>query len=210
MVCITREDKIKALRENTPTIFAPNCWGGITYHKLGLEFCSPLINMHERHDDYLKFLENPKYYLDQELQLSQMYQDQTLKRPFPVVKLGDIYLWMNHYKDFAEAAAAWERRKARIKWDNLFVMFFDEDPSRVERFLRLPYDKKICFVPWETQTKELITVPFDQVHYPKANYPFWEVINNMAMGIFNLYDDVELIFDGKYVKTGNLDYNIIN
>lgn len=210
MECCQRDEKIRALKENTPTIFAPNCWGGLTYHHLGLEFCSPLINMHETHDDYLKFLEDPKYYLDQELQLFEMYSDPTLEKPFPVVKIADISFWMNHYESFEEAAACWERRKARIKWDNLFVMFFDEDPKRVERFLALPYERKVCFVPWETHIDGLITVPYQTVKYPKLSYPFWEVINNMALGIFKLYDDAELILNGKYVKIGNLDYNISN
>lgn len=206
MNCITREDKIRELRENTPTIFAPNCWGGITYHKLGLEFCSPLINMHEPHDDYLKFLEDPKYYLDQKLQLKEMYIDDTLEKPFPVVSLGDITFWMNHYESFDEAAVAWERRKARIKWDNLFVMFFDENPERVERFLRLPYEKKVCFVPWETHIDGLIPVLYQNVHYPKTEYPFWEIINNLALGTFILYDDAELILNGKFEKIGDIDY----
>lgn len=206
MSIMQREDKIRALRENTPTIFAPNCWGGITYHKLGLEFCSPLINMHEPHDDYLKFLEDPKYYLDQKLQLKEMYIDDTLEKPFPVVSLGDITFWMNHYESFDEVTAAWERRKARIKWDNLFVMFFDENPERVERFLRLPYEKKVCFVPWETQINGLIPVLYQNVHYPKTEYPFWEIINNLALGTFILYDDAELILNGKFEKIGDIDY----
>lgn len=29
----SQSEKLKELRENTPTIFAPNCWGGLTYHE---------------------------------------------------------------------------------------------------------------------------------------------------------------------------------
>ena len=197
------QDKLRKLRENTPTIFAPNCWGGITYHHMGLQFCSPLINMHINHDEYLRFLSDPSLYLDQELQLSQMYIDDTLERPFPVAKLGDISLWMNHYHDFKEAAAIWERRKARIKWDNLFVMFFDEDPKRVNIFLELPYEHKVCFVPWETHESGLIPVPYKQIEKLKG-YPFWEIVNNLATGDFILYNDVELLYGAKFVKTGNI------
>ena len=197
------QDKLRKLRENTPTIFAPNCWGGITYHSLGLQFCSPLINMHIDHDEYLRFLSDPQYYLDQELQLRQMYIDDTIERPFPVAGLDDISLWMNHYDDFEEAAAIWERRKARIKWDNLFVMFFDEDPKRVERFLELPYEHKVCFVPWETQEAGLIPVPYRQIDMLKR-YPFWEIVNNLALGDFILYDDIELLYGDKFVQIGNI------
>ena len=202
MIC-ARDEKLRKLRENTPTIFAPNCWGGITYHHLGLEFCSPLINMHISHDEYLKFLGDPHYYLGQELRLREMYIDDTLVRPFPVATLDDISLWMNHYDDFKEAAAIWERRKARIKWDNLFVMFFDDDPKRVEQFLELPYKHKVCFVPWETNIDGLIPVPYKQIEKLKG-YPFWEIVNNLATGDFILYNDVELLYGAKFVKTGNI------
>ena len=33
------------LRKNPPSIFSKNCWGGLTYHSLDLEFTSPFINM---------------------------------------------------------------------------------------------------------------------------------------------------------------------
>lgn len=203
MNCYQNQDKLRKLRENTPTIFAPNCWGGITYHHLGLQFCSPLINMHINHDEYLRFLSDPHHYLDQELQLEQMYIDDTLVSPFPVARLGDISLWMNHYTDFDEAAAIWERRKARIKWDNLFVMLFDDDPKKVDRFLRLPYEHKVCFVPWETNDEGLIPVPYKQME-KLQKYPFWEIVNNLALGDFILYDDIELLYGAKYVKIGNI------
>ena len=208
MSTMLREDKIRSLKENTPTIFAPNCWGGITYHHLGLEFCSPLINMWETHDDYLRFLSDPKYYLDQELRLIEMYQG-NLCAPYPIVKLGDVVIRMNHYKDFAEAAACWERRKARIKWDNLIVMFYDDDPRKVEQFMELSYKRKICFVPWETHIDGLIPILYRE-HEELKDKELWEIMNNIAMGKYILYDDVSLIYDGEYVQIGNFDYGSIN
>lgn len=199
----SREDKLKELRENTPTIFAPNCWGGITYHHLGLEFCSPLINMHMPHDEYLRFLCDPRYYMRQELKLKEKYIDDTLDKPFPVAMLGDVSLWMNHYSDFDEAKAIWERRKERINWDNLFVMLFDESPETVRAFLTLPYKKKVCFVPWESDDPGVIPVPYRQQE-KLQRYPFWEIVNNLALGDFILYDDVELLYDCRYVKIGNI------
>ena len=199
----SRDDMIRELRENTPTIFAPNCWGGITYHQLGLQFCSPFINMHIPHDEYLRFLSDPKYYMSQELKLREMYIDESLDKPFPVAELGDISLWMNHYDDFEEAAAIFERRAARINWENLFVMFFDDDPHKIEQFLELPYEHKICFVPWETDIDGLIPVPYKEQEQLKK-YPFWEILNNIALRVFILYDDVELLYGAKYVKIGNI------
>lgn len=201
-----RDAKLKELKAHTPTIFAPNCWGGITYNHLDLEFRSPLINMHEPHEEYLKFLANPRYYMDQDLVLKEKYIDHTMTKPFPVVWLGDITLWMNHYDNFRTAREAWERRRERIDWDNLFVMFFDEDPKLVETFLSLPYEKKVCFVPWETDRPGCIPVPYRKQE-KLQKYPFWEIVNNLALGAFELYDDVELLHDCKFVKIGNIIKN---
>lgn len=199
----SRDEKLKRLREDPPTIFAPNCWGGITYHQLGIQFCSPLINMHIPHDEYIKFLENPRYYMSQELTLREMYIDDTLERPFPVAMMGNVSLWMNHYDDFDTAKEIFKRRKKRINWDNLFVMFFDEDQRLIDRFLDLPYEKKVCFVPWETDRPGCLPVPYREQERLQR-YPFWEILNNLALGDFVLYDDVELLHDCRYVKIGNI------
>lgn len=38
-------DKYKKLKKSRPTIFAMNCFGGVIYHRFGLPFYSPMINM---------------------------------------------------------------------------------------------------------------------------------------------------------------------
>lgn len=199
----TRDDRLQDLIKSPPTIFAPNCWGGITYHHLHLPFMSPLINMHIDHDEYLTLLEDPRYYMEKEPQLLEIYCDPTVPFPFPVADLGGIRLWMNHYRSWDEALAAWHRRVKRIDWQNLFVMFFDEDPVRVERFCSLPYDKKVCFVPWDIKKEHCIPVPYRQQE-SLIRYPFWEIINNLAIGDFELYDDIALLHDCEYIKTGNI------
>lgn len=65
-------DKYQAIRKNVPTIICPNCWGGMIYNRLGLEFKSPFINMFESHDDFLKILKNIELYMKSELQLVEM------------------------------------------------------------------------------------------------------------------------------------------
>jgi len=60
-------DKYRKLKSDPPTIFCPNCWGGITYHQLGLRFESPIINMFFYPNDYLRFLQSPKHYINCEL-----------------------------------------------------------------------------------------------------------------------------------------------
>lgn len=200
-----RENKLRKLKENTPTIFAPNCWGGLTYHHLGLEFCSPLINMWETHEDYLRLLSDPEYYMSQELRFKETYNG-GLCAPYPIVMLGDVLIRMNHYKDFKEAAECWERRKRRIKWDNLIVMLWDEDIDIIRRFMSLPYKRKICFAPFETGIDGVIPVLYRE-HESLRSKEFWEIMNNLAQFKYILYDDLSLIHDGSYIKIGNFDYD---
>ena len=202
---IGSNEKLRELQENTPTIIAPNCWGGLTYHRLGLKFCSPFINMWENHDDYLKILSDLEYYLAQEPKLKEMYNG-VGSAPYPIVTLGDVTIRMNHYRTFEQALECWERRKARIKWDNLIVTLWDEDINRIKRFMALNYNRKICFAPFKVGIEGVITIPYRDYDNVKGK-EFWEIMNNLAQGKYIYYDALSLIYSGDFVKVGNFEYN---
>jgi len=187
-------DKYSCIKKNVPTIFAPNCWGGITYNSLGLPFKSPFINMFENHADYIKFLKNPKYYISCPLEFKEMQYDSIIKRVYPVVKCGDIFLYFNHYLSFHEAMDCWNRRKERIDWNNIIVMFYDEDKNRVNEFYRLPYENKICFVPYPSDNEGVIAIDYKK---KCPNKPFWQIVNGTASGSNLYYDVFELLLCNK-------------
>ena len=191
-------DKYSNLKRNIPSIFSNNCWGGYTYHSLGLEFTSPLINMFESTVDYLKLLKNIKKYMNEELELiSTEYQGGS--GYYPVVKCGDITLHFNHYHSFEDAKLCWERRKRRINWDNIFVMMYTEDIDLANEFIKLPYKRKVCFVPFNSDEKELIYIEFRNKG-DMINVPFWKIVNGMALGIYPYYDILDLLGEGKFTK----------
>lgn len=194
-------DKYKQLKVNTPTIFAPNCWAGLTYHSLALSFKSPFINMFEDHDDYIKFLKKPRYYIDQPLEFVEMRRNNTLKRDYPVAKCDDILLFFNHYVSFDEAVTCWNRRKKRIDWDNLLIMFFDENIDRVKDFLSLPYENKICFVPFPMQGKGIVSIEYKK---ECADLPFFNIVNKGASGGALYYDVFELLLNHDVVPIANV------
>ena len=136
---------------STPSIFANNCWGGITSYLLGLEFLSPFINMFVEEADYIKILENPNHYVNHPIKLEKWEYNKLLGIRYPVAKCDDVLLHFNHSTDYDKAKLKWEERKKRINWDNLFVMMFTEKQDIERRFAELPYKKKICFVPYQTQ-----------------------------------------------------------
>ena len=194
--------KYRALKRNPPTIFSPNCWGGFTYRSLSLRFDSPFINLFLDHDEYLRFLEKPSWYLSCELRLKEYRRDTVLFKNYPVVECGDLTLHCSHYSTFDEAAAAWTRRKERIHPDNLFVMFCDEDPGRVDRFCHLPYEKKVCFVPFASNRHNVISVEWH--HKNKKMKPINSTVNEMALGIFPFYNVFDLLLTNTFTPVACL------
>ena len=69
-------DKYEKLKKSKPTIFALNCFGGVIYHRFGLPFHSPMINMFILEIDMMKFLKAPIKYMDSELQFHKWHEDQ--------------------------------------------------------------------------------------------------------------------------------------
>lgn len=190
-------DKYMNLRKNTPSIISNNCWGGLTYHSLDLEFTSPLINMFESGADYLKLLKNLKKYMTEELELISIRYVENENFYYPVVRCGDITLYFVHYHSFEEAKLCWERRKRRINWDNLLVMMYTEDFDLANEFIKLPYKRKFCFVPFASDEKELIHIEFRNKD-DMAKLPFYSIVSGMATGQYPYYDVWDLIGEGKF------------
>ena len=118
---------------------------------------------------------------------------------YPVVTLGDVDIFMNHYRDFNEAVKTWERRKARINLYNLFVTMYTEDEKILRDFDALPCGKKVCFVPFKSD--------LDSAWYINRelfkNLPFWNIIDLFAIGKPFYYDVFDMLLYGK--KTQLID-----
>ena len=141
------------LKNHSFSILTNYCIGGVIYHDLGMKFLSPTINMYIYPDDFIKMVNNIQHYLRAEL-----VEDINNQNRFPVGILDDIKIYFVHYSSFSESIDAWERRKQRINFDNLFIMmnekvvcFEDDKKSRCcsdetfKNFERLPYENKIFF-----------------------------------------------------------------
>ena len=185
---------------NNVSIFANNCWGGLVYHRLGLQFRSPLINMFFHDEDYLKFLNNPQKYINTKLSLKKECFVEETQKSYPICKCDDILLYFNHSESFEEANNTWEKRKKRINWDNIFVMMYTENKDVALDFSKLPYSKKVCFVPFQTDIESLFSLDF----YEKdelSKLEFWQIVNGSISGMFECYDLVELLCSGKILRT---------
>jgi uncharacterized protein (DUF1919 family) len=140
------------------SLISNNCIGGIIQHDLKLKFNSPTINLFFPAPDYILFLENLDYYLNQDLTELNYSKYGITPIDYPLGKLNDIEIHFVHYKSFEEAKEKWMSRIQRINKKNIFIIASDRDycnQSIIDRFLNLPYSNKIFF-----SSKKL---PFDEI-----------------------------------------------
>lgn len=151
------EQYVKFTNEKV-SIVSNHCWGGFTYHSLKAEFLSPFINMFIPQEDYIRLLEDFDDYIKEEIKYYKNEYEPNLQSEYPVALLGDVELHFNHYKSFEEAKEKWDQRKQRINRNNLFVEMQTENEELAKRFNKLPYNKKIVFVPFETQLESAVSL----------------------------------------------------
>ena len=190
--CFDFEEYVKLLHSHI-SIFANDCWGGLTYHSLAMQFRSPLINMFELADDYLRLLSDLKNYLALSLKFDRWEYEKN-GDPYPVCKLGDIDLFFNHYKSMEDVEAKWYDRVGRVNYNNLFFMMFTENEEILKKFAELPYQKKVCFVPFESKYECACTI---RCADRKPEEPFWRLVNGIPRGIYSDYDIISLLNSGR-------------
>lgn len=135
-----KKRKRKKLDNLNFSIIASNCVGTIIYHDLDLPFLSPTINLTIEMDDFIRFAENLKWYMEQEI------VELKGEKGCPAGMLGDVKINFVHYDTFEEGVRKWEERKERINWDNLLLIGSERDGcsyETLERFDRLPYENKV-------------------------------------------------------------------
>lgn len=186
------------LRKSNVSIIANNCWGGLAYHQLGMEFSSPFINMFVKDEEYLKLLNNLRGYLNEKLKFHKFAYENVLQREYPVCLLNDIELHFNHYVSMEEVEEKWNKRVKRINWDNVFIMMFTEDESVAARFAQIPYEDKICFVPFESKYESVYSLSLAEKLMPRK--PFYKLVNGIIEGTFSDYNLIELLNKGKIDK----------
>ena len=145
--------------------------------------------------NYMKPVTNPQYYFDKELRFVRMmdaqFKDTEWKHP--VFVLGDVTLYMNHFHDPDVAREKWENRLVKLNRYNLPVEMFTESKESLAEFNRLPYGKKVCFVPFETDLPSGFQIPPKWVR----GRQFWMAVNDTAHNLVQCFDMWDLLLYGK-------------
>lgn len=186
------------LSRSRVSIFSNCCWGGLTYHYFYLDFLSPTINLFITDKDYIHFLEN----LDRMLETEPEYQC-TRYNPdddlyYPVFNLSGVSLHMSHCNDPEKGLGDWKKRCLRVNRDNLLITMITGSVAAAEQFDALPFRKKICFVPFQTDLPSCVCIDPGEV-------PLVSFVNSFATGVRTLYDPWILLEEGRIVYTSGED-----
>lgn len=151
---IGSKKRSKKLISNDFSIISNNCYAGIIYQFLGLKYNTPTIGMYFYPKEYLKFIGNFDYYINQELKIissdNSKYKDELKKDGnygSLIGLLDDVEIVLLHFKTPEEAIDKWNRRIARLS-KNLIFKFNDQNYCNEEEliaFENLDLKNKICF-----------------------------------------------------------------
>ena len=192
-------EKYRRLQRSHLSIFSVNCFGNILLHSLGLPFNSPLGNIGFYEGNYFKFLNSPREYMKKIPTFKEQKIDSKTGQKRNFVNLGDIWLSIMHYETFEDFIAMWEKRKPRINWDNLFIETHAYNEKALELFDALPYDKKVCFVPFKSNLDSAFYIDPSTQDEPN----FTTMLINYAFGKIFYYDVFDMLLYGK--KTPLID-----
>ena len=187
-------EKYNKLRHSKLSILSLNCFGGFCYHRFGLPFLSPTINMFTSDTDFIKFLKNPMQNVKAEIKYIRTAKNETLNIDYPVYKIGEVEWEMSHYGDANLAYRKWVERSFRINWFNVLAIMYTENPKILAEFDKLPFAKKVCFVPFKSDLYSGFYI--DTKKY--SDKPFWQIVNNSAIGNITIkYDIWDILLYGK-------------
>lgn len=182
------------VRSSKVCILSNQCWGGITYEALQMPFYSPMVGMYETDEDFLKIAENPEHYFSQQLECVEWVHAQEKK--YPIVKCDDVILNMNHhFGTWEETCNKWERRTSRLQLDNICVQMHVYDERYLERFLKLPYKRKIAFTTVECNHEQVIFMDEKYLNEKYGEQLFMAPLQQAAIGKaeFTRYDILGLL-----------------
>jgi len=151
---------VRGIQSRDFSLIASNCTGTLPYRFLDMPHLSPTVNLFFFAPDYIKFATHLEHYLAHPLtfQSSSKYAEgrETHKNhgSYPIGLLDDIEIHFMHYTSEEDAKLKWERRAARVNFNNLIFTFTDRDlctPELIQQFNELPGRKLMLTakpMPW--------------------------------------------------------------
>ena len=195
-------ERYKKLRKSKLSIISMNNFGAIIGEIFGLP--NSAVNLNFTEENFLKFLHQPLNYLNENLLVRQSNSNFiyslndvqfTAGYPNPQITFNALSNWRTNFNPF-----------------NTLVVMYTEKPEVLAEFDKLPYAKKVCFVPFETN--------LDSGYYIKPFYvggrSFEAAVQKIAGQIYTCFNLWDMLIDcrktpvnlyskslGKEVRAGN-------
>ncbi|MCR5294802.1 MAG: DUF1919 domain-containing protein [Lachnospiraceae bacterium] len=120
------------------TLLSQNCLGGVIYSILDLPFASPTINLFIEDENFVKLAENPVRYLNIPAEPGEERSagSDNSAISYPTIRVDDIEICCLHYKNCSEAVEAWERRRRRVNFSNMYVLGNSWNLHENEEYIR--------------------------------------------------------------------------
>lgn len=188
----------KKIKNKDITIISNNCWGGIFYRNNNLEYLSPTLGLFFMAEEYIKFIYNIRYYIEQDITFINIeqskYKDYLKKLNYnsPIGKIDDLEIMFLHYKNEDEAKEKWNRRKERINWNKIIYKFSDQNMctyKHLQQFNEFNAKNKICFTTRKYENLDTIQIKefekyenvVDDIKKYKKYFDIYKFINNIKI-----------------------------
>lgn len=187
------------IRNKDVTVISNNCWAGIYYRNNNLEYLSPTLGLFFMAEEYIKFIYNIKYYIEQDIEFISLdeskYKEYLKKLNYnsPIGKIKDVEIMFLHYENKEEARKKWNRRKQRINWDKIVYKFSDQNMctyKHLKKFQEFEAKNKICFTTRKYEDIDSIQIKdfekcenvSDDIKKYKKYINIYKYINNIKLG----------------------------
>ena len=132
------------LKNKNFSLIASNCNGAMILHDLNMRFNSPFVDLWIKPQDFIKMCQNLSDYMNSDLQFT---SEKGIDYPVGILK--DIKIYFQHYNSNKAAEDKWNKRKERINYENIFILFTDRDGCTKQDLIdfdNLKYKNKAVFV----------------------------------------------------------------
>ena len=154
-------DKYIKIKDSNISILSDYCFGGYLYHKFGMKFLSPTINMYADNENYYRFISNLKKYMYAPMKEVSEILDKPYRGflSYPRGIIEDVEWEFNHDITYSTAAERWRRGSERFNWDNYIVIMTIRSDEMALKFDQLPIEHKIGFYWKDLGLKSVICMP---------------------------------------------------
>lgn len=200
----------KRLINKDMSVISSNCNGGVLVSDLGLQFNSPFVNLFIKASDFIKLMKDLRGYMDEELVFTDEEDPIYGCVDYPTAFLKDVKIYFMHYDSKEEARNAWNRRRERINWDNIFVIFTDRSQcsqADLEDFDKLPYPNKVVFT--HVPHPEIKSSVYIKGYEKDTKVPILTAFKNPQKPIKRIYDQFDFVrwFNGERQTEKRKNYN---